>query len=99
MGRNHDKEGMGLRVAVVNGAAAGNITVAGIGVADVLERVFAAAFTINAGTPADNSPIDLTSSAGDLTSQFTITAANTINNAGGTTTAANIVFVVWWAAA
>lgn len=96
MGRILDKEGLNLRVAVVNGAAAGNITVSGISTDDVLERVFAAAFTINAVTPADNSPIDLTASAGDLTSQFSITAANTINNTGGTATTNNILFVLYW---
>lgn len=96
MGRNHDKEGLGLRFKVVNGGAAGDITVPGIAAGDILEAVFAAAFTINDATPADDSPIDLTSSAGDLTSEFSVTAAGTINNAGGTSTAANILFVVYW---
>ena len=96
MGRILDKNGLNLRMAVVNGGAAGNLTVTGISTDDIIERIFAAAFTINAATPADNSPIDLTASAGDLTSQFSITAANTINNAGGTSTASNVVFVLYW---
>ena len=96
MGRILDKNGLNLRMAVVNGGAAGNLTVTGISTGDIIERIFAAAFTINAATPADNSPIDLTASAGDLTSQFSVTAADTINNTGGTTTANNIVFVLYW---
>ena len=96
MGRILDKNGLNLRMAVVNGGAAGNLTVTGISTDDIIERIYAAAFTINAATPADNSPIDLTASAGDLTSQFSITAANTINNAGGTSTASNVVFVLYW---
>ena len=96
MGRILDKNGLNLRMAVVNGGAAGNLTVTGISTDDIIERIFAAAFTINAATPADNSPIDLTASAGDLTSQFSVTAADTINNTGGTTTANNIVFVLYW---
>lgn len=98
MGRIHDVEGMGLKIAVVNGASAGNVTVTGITTDDILEQVYAAAYTINSGTPADDDPIDLTSSAGNLTSEFSISAANTINNTGGTTTAGNVVTVLYWSA-
>lgn len=44
-------------------------------------------FTGTAGTP--------TATASNLTSEFTITAANTINNAGGTATTGDILFVTW----
>jgi hypothetical protein len=94
MGRTHDKQY--LKTAIVNGGVAGDITLTGIALADTLESVFAAAFTINSATPADDDPIDLTSSVGDVTSEFSITAADTINNTGGTSTANNILFVQYW---
>lgn len=94
MGRTHSKQN--LRFALANGGAAGDITVTGIGAEDILESVFAGAFTINSATPADNDPIDLTSSVGDVTSEFSITAADTINNTGGTSTADNILIVAYW---
>jgi len=94
MSRTHSKQN--FRFKVVNGGAAGDIAVTGIAVADTLEFVSTGAFTINSATPADNDPIDLTSSVGDLTSEFSITAADTINNTGGTSTADNIIFVGYW---
>ena len=66
-----------IKFAVVNGAAAGNVTVTGIGANDQLLAVI----------PTDGS--------GDLTSEFTVTAADTINNTGGTSTATKQVFVAW----
>lgn len=64
------------------GAAAGNVTATGVKTTDKLIAVHSIAFT--AGVP---------SAVADLTSEFTITAANTINNAGGTSTADMIVLV------
>lgn len=89
------KDKPNFKFAIVNGGAAGNITVTGIGTDDIIVAVCAAAFTINATTPANDSPIDLTSSAGDLTAEFSIAAADTINNTGGTSTANNILLVMW----
>lgn len=94
MGRTRDRQY--LKTAIVNGGAAGDITVTGISTADTIEYIYGAAFTINSATPADNDPIDLTSSVGDLTSEFTISAADTINNTGGTATTDNILFVSYW---
>jgi len=71
----------GLEAKVVAGGAAGDIAVTGIGEYDDLVAVF----YHDAATPA------LT----DLTSEFTITADDTINNTGGTSTAAGTVMVVW----
>jgi len=88
----------GLRTIVINGGAAGNITATGIAITDTLESVYAAAFTINSATPADNDPIDLTSSVGVVTSEFTISAANQINNTDVTSPADNILFVTYWKA-
>lgn len=65
----------GTKTAVVNGGSAGNITVTGIATTDVLEAVLY--YPISTGT---------VTSVSDLTSEFTISAANTINNTGGTAT-------------
>ena len=65
----------GTKTAVVNGGSAGNITVTGIATTDVLEAVLY--FPISTGT---------VTSVSDLASEFSITAANTINNTGGTAT-------------
>lgn len=65
----------GTKTAVANGGSAGNITVTGIATTDVLEAVLY--FPISTGT---------VTSVSDLTSEFSITAANTINNTGGTAT-------------
>lgn len=73
-----------LKMAVVAGGAAGNITVTGIATADTLVGVLR---MVGAGT-------DVTD-ATDLTSEFTITAANTINNAGGTATTGSKLVVFY----
>lgn len=65
----------GTKTAVANGGSAGNITVTGIATTDVLEAVLY--FPISTG---------IVTSVSDLTSEFSITAANTINNTGGTAT-------------
>ena len=62
-----------FKMALVAGGAAGNFTVAGIQTTDELLEVLHFA---GAGT-------DVTDLA-DLTSEFSISAANTINNTGGT---------------
>lgn len=51
--------------------------------------------TVTGIKPGDElvSVLDLTGA--DLTSEFTITAADTINNAGGTSSATNQVLVTW----
>lgn len=59
---------------LINGGAAGNHTVTGIATADALISVFHL---------PDAGAID---AMADLTSEFTISAANTINNTGGTAT-------------
>jgi NAD(P)H-dependent FMN reductase len=62
-----------FKMAVVAGGSAGNRTVTGISTADELISVL---HFPGAGTAVTD--------IADLTSEFTITAANTINNAGGT---------------
>lgn len=63
----------------VAGAAAGDVTVAGIKSYDVLKSVL----RIDNGNEAD------------LTSEFSISATNTINNTGGTASNGGTLLVVW----
>lgn len=64
------------------GASAGNVTVPGILTTDKILLV--ESLTLNAGAP---------SAVADLTSEFSVSAANTVNNTGGTTTAGAFVAV------
>jgi hypothetical protein len=70
--------------AVVAGAAAGNITVTGIKTRDTLVSVLRA---VGGGTDVT----DVT----NLTAEFSITAANTINNTGGTATTGSKLIVTY----
>ena len=65
------------------GAAPGDVTATGVATTDKLIAVHAVVI--------DGS--GYTTSVADLTAEFSITAANTINNAGGTTTANKLVLV------
>lgn len=69
-----------LKAALVAGGAAGNHTVTGIATADTLVMV-----------------LHYTTSAtlADLTSEFTISATNTINNTGGTATTGDQLVVFY----
>lgn len=79
-----EKLGTGfLKVALINGGPAGNHTVTGIATADALVSVLHL---------PDGGAID---DMADLTSEFSITAANTINNAGGTTSASGKLLVIY----
>lgn len=73
-----------IKVTLVAGGAAGNFTVTGIATGDALISVLLWA---GAGTAVT----DVT----DLTAQFTITAANTINNTGGTASTDGKLLIVW----
>ena len=75
---------------VINCGAAGNLTVTGIAVGDALRSVLKLDFTL-----AEGAPNVRTWAASDLTSEFAITAANTINNAGGSNTTGAILVVVY----
>jgi|GEM_PF-6886331 len=76
------KELQGLKATVVAGAAAGNVTVTGIAADDTLIAVLHLDMGGNAET--------------DLTSEFSITAANTINNTGGTATTNDTLLVLYF---
>ncbi len=71
-----------LKVATIAEGAAGNHTVTGIATEDILLAV--SGFTV---VLTDGTPNTIAITAVDLLSEFTISAANTINNTGGTTLA------------
>lgn len=68
-----------IKQALVAGAAAGDVTVTGIKAGDELVSVL----HNTAGTLAD------------LTSEFSVTADDTINNDGGTATTGDQLWVTW----
>lgn len=74
----------GSKTFIATGGSAGNITATGIATTDVLEAVLYYAISVDTGTSASGNKV---TNVTDLTSEFTITAANTINNTGGTSTA------------
>lgn len=73
-----------LGKAVVAGGAAGNFTMTGIATTDQLVLVLHLA---GAGTAVTD--------IADLTSEFTISAANTINNTGGTASSGGKLLVLY----
>lgn len=74
--------------AVVDGGAAGDITVSGIEAQDELVGVFHLSVTSNF-----TDTISLGSA--DLTSEFSVSADDTINNTGGTSSASGLLLVIW----
>ncbi len=72
-----------LKYALIAGGAAGNLTVTGIKTTDSLRLVL---YFIGAGTAVTD--------VSNLTSEFTISATNTINNTGGTASTGKLL-VVW----
>lgn len=72
------------KFSVVAGGAAGNHTLTGITTADSLLGVI---YVAGAGVDATD--------ISDIRSEFTITAANTINNAAGTDTTGGKLLVAW----
>lgn len=72
-----------VKTAVAAGAAAGNITVTGIKTRDQLVSVLFLDAT------------DASEAVANRTAEFTITAANTINNTGGTTSAGGFLIITY----
>lgn len=72
-----------VKIFFVDGGAAGNHTVTGIAVGDSLISVFHVSTKANVATIAD------------LTSEFTVSAADTINNAAGTDTTNDLLIVFY----
>lgn len=79
-----------VKTTVIGGGAAGDHTVTGIAVGDALRAVLKLDFTL-----AEGAPNVRTWAVSDLTDEFAITAADTINNAGGTDTTGAILVVVY----
>ncbi len=70
------------KVFLAAGAAAGNVTVTGIATTDTLVSVLVFTTAASIATVAD------------LTAEFTITATDTVNNTGGTSTANNQLLII-----
>lgn len=85
MGNTHFS-GINFKTRVISGGVAGNLTVTGIAVGDTLVAV--SGLSLTEGAPNTINPQN-------LTSEFSITAANTINNAGGTNTTGMCLFVFY----
>jgi hypothetical protein len=83
-----------LRFAFISGAAAGDHTVTGIATGDVLDRVYRADVNCDASAASATAIVSVLAFADD-TAEYTITAANTINNAAGTSSADMILIVFW----
>lgn len=77
---------LNLQEFYLTGGAAGDLTVTGIDVGDTLVSVTSTTLAATTFLP---------SACADLSSEFSITAANTINNAGGTSSASKSVHVMW----
>ncbi len=82
--------GLNIKFSVIAEAAAGNHTVTGITTSDTLLAVVGFTTVLTEGTPNT-----IAYTARDLTSEFSITANDTINNAGGTSLVDGWALVVW----
>ena len=92
----NDTRGRGnIKMTVVAGAAAGDVTVSGIEQGDELIAVLALDFTLTEGTPNTRDWDVAGGTTADLTSEFSVSADDTINNTGGTSSANKILLVVY----
>ncbi len=89
MGTSHFS-GLNIKMTALAEGAAGNFTVTGIKTEDTLLAVVGCKLALSEGTP---NTVAIT--AANLTSEFTITADNTINNSGGTSLADTAAFCLW----
>lgn len=79
-----------IRIKQVVGDVAGDVTVTGIKTTDLLLSVQVADFALTDGAPNTREwAVD------DLTSEFSITDADTINNDGGTSTADKLLTILY----
>lgn len=84
-----------IKYTVVAGAIAGNVTVTGIEQGDELIAVLALDFTLSEGAPNTRDWDVAGGQTADLTSEFSVSAADTINNTGGTSSLNKILLVVY----
>lgn len=81
----HFQGGVNQITTPVVGGSAGDLTLTGITTDDKLVKVYAVTYDTDGDAAA----------VADRTDEFSITADNTINNTGGTSTADAMVFVTW----
>lgn len=98
MGQNQAPSPSGIitrvKSTILVGAAAGNRTLTGIAYGDQgdsLIRVQSVIITLSEATPNT-----LVWTVADLTSEFSITADDTINNTGGTSSVRGFLIVEWY---
>lgn len=82
----------GIKQAVIAGGSAGALTVTGIAATDRLVGVVRLDVAVDTGTSASGNKVQ---SASALTSEFTVSAANTIDNTAGTDTTGDLLLVTW----
>lgn len=82
----HFSRGISLKLARIKGGAAGSLTVTGAAVGDQILAV--QGIGKMSGTFFINTTVD-------FTSEFSVTAANTIDNTGGTTTSNWLLLVAY----
>jgi hypothetical protein len=90
MGTTH-LSGLNIKFSALTEGAAGNFTVTGITTDDSILGVVGWGVVLGEAAP---NTIAITKF--DLTSEFTITATDTINNGGGTTLADKLMLCIWW---
>jgi hypothetical protein len=77
---------------VVAGGSAGNITVSGVKTTDELVAVIRFDVAVDTGSSATGNKVQGVS---DVTAEFSISAADTINNAAGTDTSGDTLLVIY----
>jgi hypothetical protein len=82
----HHSRGLAIRQRFVKGGAAGNLTVTGVAVGDPIYWV--------TGVSKYSANLFIATTV-DFTTEFSITAANVINNTGGTATTGWVLAVAW----
>jgi hypothetical protein len=85
-----------IEVVVSDGATAGNFTITGIQPSNTLKKVYFVKIN-STGVTILSIPVLQTSNldSTDITSEFSITAANTVNNSGGTNTTGGVVVFIY----
>lgn len=81
-----------LKKAIIAGGSAGNLTLTGIATTDTLIEVVRYDVELDTGTGASGNKV---AGVTDITSEFTISATNTINNTGGTDTSGDRLEVLY----
>jgi len=79
-----------VKTTVIAGGTAGDHTITGIATGDALRAVLQLDFTLDEGSPNTR-----TWAPADLTSEFSVSAADTTNNDGGTDTSDSVLVVVY----